>query len=224
MIDSVVSSLYVLIILFVSFLYLAKRYKKSNKELLLTTVRNHKKYTAFSLVICILIFAGSVAFSILFGVDKLELLLKWDTLLVGTFVVSITDWKEKKIPNLVIGTMLAVRLCFLIYEAVSNFDYIKQVLIYPLLGAAIGTVIMFVAMLISRKGVGMGDVKLFLTIGAYVGSSMIIPTLFYTFLISAIVGIFLLITRKAKLKDSIPMAPFAFAGVAIEFVLLMIGG
>ena len=30
--------------------------------------------------------------------------------------------------------------------------------------------------------------------------------------------------KKAGIKDSIPMAPFACAGVALEYLLLMIGG
>ena len=88
----------------------------------------------------------------------------------------------------------------------------------------IGGVILAVAMLLSRKGVGMGDVKLFITIGAYVGSMEIIATLFYTFVVSAVVGIVLLLMKKVKLRDSVPMAPFAFAGVAIEYAFMLIGG
>ena len=95
---------------------------------------------------------------------------------------------------------------------------------YPLIGAGIGGVILAVAMLLSRKGVGMGDVKLFITIGAYVGSMEIIATLFYTFVVSAVVGIVLLLMKKVKLRDSVPMAPFAFAGVAIEYAFMLIGG
>ena len=120
--------------------------------------------------------------------------------------------------------MLGLRVAFLIYEAIVNLDYLKMVLTPPILGALAGALVMAVAFLISRKGVGMGDVKLFIVIGFFVGSTSIISTMFYTFFASAIVGIILLLTKKAGLKDSVPMAPFAFVGVVVEYVIFTIGG
>ena len=71
---------------------------------------------------------------------------------------------------------------------------------------------------------GIGDVKLFITIGAYVGSMEIIATLFYTFVVSAVVGIVLLLMKKVKLRDSVPHGALAFAGVAIEYAFMLMGG
>ena len=80
-------------------------------------------------------------------------------------------------------------------------------------------------MLLSKSaGVGMGDLKMFFVVGAFVGSSKILMTMFYTFFASALIGVVFLAFKKAKLKDSLAMAPFAFVGILIEFILLMIGG
>ena len=138
--------------------------------------------------------------------------------------VSLGLYRERLIPNFLICVLLIARVAFLGCNLISDPEYWRSILLYPLIGAGIGGVILAVAMLLSRKGVGMGDVKLFITIGAYVGSMEIIATLFYTFVVSAVVGIVLLLMKKVKLRDSVPMAPFAFAGVAIEYAFMLIGG
>ncbi len=43
-----------------------------------------------------------------------------------------------------------------------------------------------------------------------------IAVFLYTFLLSAIIGMTLLALKKVKLKDTVPMAPFAFLGISIQ--------
>ncbi|MCL1791801.1 MAG: A24 family peptidase [Peptococcaceae bacterium] len=145
-------------------------------------------------------------------------------LIYGLFLIAFIDFKEHIIPNSILITLLVARIGFLIYESVVAYDILQTVLLLPLLGALIGGGIILVAMLISRKGVGMGDVKMFLIIGLFTGSALIIPTLFYTILISALVGLGLVVTRKAKLSDAMPMAPFACVGVVANMILSYWGG
>ena len=150
--------------------------------------------------------------------------MKWSTIFWGTYLLAKIDYHEKKIPNVIILVLIIIRVPFLIYELIISNEIWQSVLLYPVIGAAIGAGVIIVAMILSRSGIGMGDVKMLLVIGLYVGSTEIIDTMFYMFFLSAIGGVFLLITRKAKMKDSIPMAPFAFAGVAVKYIQLMIGG
>lgn len=149
---------------------------------------------------------------------------RWLVLIFGLYLISIIDYKVRIIPNVCIAVLSVIRLCFLIYEAIIAFDTLKLVFISPLIGMVVGGAIILVSMLISRKSIGMGDVKLFALIGFYVGSKSIIPSLFCTILFSAIFGAGLLIFRKAKIKDTMPMAPFAAAGVLVNFILTFIGG
>ena len=145
-------------------------------------------------------------------------------LIFGVYLIAFIDYKERIIPNKIILVLLIIRTGFLIYEAIIAFDILRTVLAYPMLGGLIGGAVIFVAMFVSRKGVGMGDVKLFAVIGFFVGSAAILPTMIYSVLASAVFGIFLLLTRKAKLKDSIPMAPFALIGIVFNMITSNLGG
>ena len=140
-------------------------------------------------------------------------------LIYGIYLIAFIDYKEHLIPNKLLLALLVIRMGFFLYEAASAFEFMNIALLTPVLGGLLGGVIILVAMLISRKGVGMGDVKLFTMIGLFVGSTKILPTLFYTVLISALAGLFLIIFRKAKPKDAMPMAPFALVGLVLNMLI-----
>lgn len=224
MISAIVTILYSVALVVASFFYLKVRYKLCENGCLKDIAKKNIKYLIITSVIFLVIVVIETMYAIRHDIYSLPVLMKWSTLFWGVYLLAKIDYHEKKIPNKIVLIMLIARVVFLIYEIVVNLEYWKTVLVYPLLGAAIGGMIMAVAMLISRKGVGMGDVKMFIVIGAFVGSTEILATLFYTILISVIGGVMLLITKKAGLKDSVPMAPFACAGIALEYLLLMIGG
>lgn len=224
MISAIVTILYSVALVVASFFYLKVRYKLCENGCLKDIAKKNIKYLIITSVIFLVIVVIETMYAIRHDIYSLPVLMKWSTLFWGVYLLAKIDYHEKKIPNKIVLIMLIARVVFLIYEIVVNLEYWKTVLVYPLLGAAIGGMIMAVAMLISRKGVGMGDVKMFIVIGAFVGSTEILATLFYTILISVIGGVMLLITKKAGLKDSVPMAPFACAGIALKYLLLMIGG
>lgn len=81
-----------------------------------------------------------------------------------------------------------------------------------LLGAFIGAGTLSALALISpflfkKEGMGMGDVKLAASIGAFLGYKSMIVTLLLSFLIGAGVGIFLMLSGKKTAKDYIPFGP-----------------
>lgn len=224
MISAIVTIIYTVALLVASFFYLKRRYHLCENGNIRDVIKNNIQYIILTGVVLIGIVSIETVYALRHDIYTLPVLMKWSTLFWGIYLLAKVDYHEKKIPNKIVLVMLFFRLAFLAYEICANIEYWKTVLVYPFLGAAIGGAIMAVAMLISRKGVGMGDVKMFIVIGAFVGSTELLATMFYTFLISAIGGICLLVIKKAGLKDSIPMAPFACAGVALEYLLLMIGG
>jgi len=156
--------------------------------------------------------------------DAVLKLAKWNTIYCGTLLIAIIDKRERKIPNELILTLLCLRAVLLVIEVLVVSDQFKIVVLYPLIGAVIASMIILAAMIVSKNGVGMGDVKLYFAIGLYVGSTNIMAVLFYSIVASALFGAFLLITKKAGLKDYMPMAPFAFFGLAVKYFLLLIGG
>lgn len=224
MISAITTIIYSIILIVISFFYLNARYGLCKENTLKDIFRKHLKYVILTGAVFAAFSVVEVIYALNHTIYSLPVLMKWSTLFWGAYLLAKIDYHERKIPNKIVLTLLLLRIGFLIYEIFSNVEYWKNALVYPILGAAIGGIILAVAMIISRKGVGMGDIKMFIVIGAFVGSTEILATMFYTFLISAIGGILLLITKKAKLKDSVPMAPFACAGIALEYLILMIGG
>lgn len=73
--------------------------------------------------------------------------------------------------------------------------------------------------LISPKAVGMGDVKILAVMGLCLGTDLIWPALFFSFVVLFFVCVFLLVTHRAKRSDSIPFAPFLLAGTLLAAFL-----
>ena len=219
---SLIILLFSAICIVVNTIYLKKIYYKETK--FQDEIKKHVPYVLITLVAYALISYVTIRYSVDHHWTAVLRITRMLTLFWGCYLLACTDAKEKIIPNKVILALLVIRCAYLVVEVIVAYPFFKQSLGYPLVGAAIGGGIIALAMFISRHGVGAGDVKLFLAIGFYVGSTEIISTLLYTFLISAFVGLGMLLFGKAKLKDSVPLAPFAFLGVALEFCMLVIGG
>ena len=212
MVCGIIITIYTLLLLVASLLYVKKRYSIEKGALTRTAFKAHWVLLAITAAVLLLFVTLSIQYSLRNELLKLPVLMRWTTLLWGLYLLAYIDYRERLIPNFLICVLLIARVAFLGCNLISDPEYWRSILLLA------------VAMLLSRKGVGMGDVKLFITIGAYVGSMEIIATLFYTFVVSAVVGIVLLLMKKVKLRDSVPMAPFAFAGVAIEYAFMLIGG
>jgi len=63
---------------------------------------------------------------------------------------------------------------------------------------------------------GLGDVKLMGALGLYFGLANIIIVSLVSFLISAIISVFLLVTRIKKTDEYIPFGPFIAIGAFIS--------
>lgn len=73
--------------------------------------------------------------------------------------------------------------------------------------------------LISPKAVGMGDIKLLAVMGFCLGNELVWGAVFFSLLVMFFYGIFVLVTRRAKRTDSIPLAPFLLIGtIAAAFL------
>ena len=65
----------------------------------------------------------------------------------------------------------------------------------------------------------MGDAKLIGALGALCGGVCVMGTLFFGTLLAALCAVFLLLTKKATMKYTMPFGPFIFAGYLITIVL-----
>ncbi len=77
--------------------------------------------------------------------------------------------------------------------------------------AGAGVLFLLIA-LVSRGGMGGGDIKLAAMLGAFLGWPLTGVAVFAAFVVGASVGVFLLITRRRSRKDPIPFGPALAVG------------
>ncbi|MBD5143042.1 MAG: hypothetical protein HDT22_05445 [Ruminococcus sp.] len=140
----------------------------------------------------------------------------WDCILLSAWI----DFLVKKIPNLIFLILLAVRGIGILAEMIFYSNELFQVLLTSFSGMLIGGAIVLACRLISRGGIGAGDVKLFALIGFYFGVIPAMNILFYTTFLASMIAIILLIGKKAKMKSTLALGPFVFIGLNVYYILL----
>ena len=128
-------------------------------------------------------------------------------------VVSFIDWEFMIIPNIIVlpFTLVGLVLTTLSITLVNPARWWL-----PLAFCAGSFAFMLIVHLIYPKGMGMGDVKLALMLGAFLVKN-VIAVLFLGFLIGSIAGIIFIIFKKKTLKAYIPFGPFISIGGLIAF-------
>ena len=173
-----------------------------------------KKKTVFFIIILLLLNCVTVWF-IVKNTQSYINTIKLLTVLCALEIMSVTDYYLKIIPNFILLLLLAVRVVLYIVEFFVLKPKVLSIFVSDLIGFAFGFGILLVASLISKQAIGFGDVKLFGVLGLITGFQCTFFTLFIALVISAIVGIVLLIRKKINRKESMPFAPFVLIGFLV---------
>ena len=128
---------------------------------------------------------------------------------------AVTDVCRRRIPNKLIIFGALVRLIVYVLEFILAGDTFLFTLKNDGIGFLIGFVFLFVVAVISRGGLGFGDVKLFGLLGLMAGSAGVFTTLFVTLLFSSVVSLILIAMKRKSFKSSLPMGPFIYAGFVV---------
>lgn len=87
-----------------------------------------------------------------------------------------------------------------------------------LLGAAIGFSLLLIIAIVSKGGMGGGDIKLFAVLGFVLGTKLMLLTFFFSTLFGAVFGIGGMIVGKLTKRKPIPFGPFiALATLVVYF-------
>jgi prepilin signal peptidase PulO-like enzyme (type II secretory pathway) len=87
-------------------------------------------------------------------------------------------------------------------------------------GAALGYGVIYVVVLASRGGMGMGDAKFLALIGSFVGVQGVIMTLFGASLVGAVVGMSLIGLGRHERRQPMPFGPYLAGVAAVVWILL----
>ena len=138
--------------------------------------------------------------------------------LVGVFlfavlaVLAVKDLEERRIPNLIVLPATAI---VLLSVAVLRPHHALE----ALLAAMAAAMFLFVPSLLAKGGVGMGDVKLGLLLGAALGRG-VAAALLLGCLAASVVGVTLLVRHGSSArKTALPFAPFLAVGALAAVAL-----
>ena len=140
--------------------------------------------------------------------------ISWHTASMWVFLavlvsVSVVDIHHRIIPDeiLLVGTILGLPLILL--TSISD-------LIGGVIGFFTAGLLLLAIAVVSKGGMGGGDIKLSAVMGLFLGWQGVAVALFLSFLIGGIAGILLLVTRIKGRKDAVPFGPYLALGALIS--------
>lgn len=124
-------------------------------------------------------------------------------------VVTFIDLEHYLIPNKVIAVGAVLQL-------VLNFFTHQISLTNAGLGFLVGGGLLLVIALVSRGGMGGGDIKLAALLGLFLGWQNVLLGFFAASLAGALTGILLVALKKKGRKDAVPFGPFLSLGALLS--------
>ncbi|RJX19938.1 MAG: prepilin peptidase [Desulforudis sp.] len=146
----------------------------------------------------------------LFVLVFLRFTITWETLAGWVFLsilvaVTVIDIHHRIIPDKIVIAGLVLGLPLVALQSWES-------LMWGVVAFFAAGLFMLAIMVISRGGMGMGDIKLAALMGLYLGLMNVAVALFLAFLVGGVVGIALLVTRIKGRKDAVPFGPYLALG------------
>jgi len=136
-------------------------------------------------------------------------------LITFSFMAMLIDLRKRCIPNRLVFGMFTGWLLLMVPKLLSDIQTGVPILTDSVIGLLIGGGIFLSVYLLSRRGLGGGDVKFMAVAGLYLGFGGTLPAILYGTVLAALSGLILIALKRIKRKDTIPLAPFLFAGIMI---------
>jgi leader peptidase (prepilin peptidase)/N-methyltransferase len=123
-------------------------------------------------------------------------------------IIFVIDLEHGLILNKVVYPGMVVALLLALYPWSWLNESIVTRVAYAALGGGIGFAIFLVIAIVSRGGMGWGDVKLAALIGLATGFPLVFLAIIMGAILGGIVAVALMIVKKRKFKEAIPFGPF----------------
>ena len=132
-------------------------------------------------------------------------------LATALLIVSFIDLQHKIIPDV-------ITLPGIVAGIVASLLITPVGLVSSILGVVLGGGLFFLIAVISRGGMGGGDIKLVAMIGAFLGWQAVLITIFLGAFTGAMAGLILMLLGKKGRKDMVPFGPFLALGALLAMV------
>jgi leader peptidase (prepilin peptidase)/N-methyltransferase len=132
-------------------------------------------------------------------------------LTTALLIVSFIDLQYKIIPD-------SITLPGIIAGVVASLLITPVGVVSSIIGMVLGGGLFFLIAVISRGGMGGGDIKLIAMIGAFLGWQAVLITIFLGAFTGAVAGLTLMLLGKKGRKDMVPFGPFLALGALLTMV------
>lgn len=125
-------------------------------------------------------------------------------------IVSVSDLEAKIIPDKILLFFLVPIAILRILEPLAPWWD-------SLAGAAFGFILFLLLAVVSKGGMGGGDIKFIGVIGLVIGFQGVLLTIFVSSLIGALGGLAAMSLQKAERKSQVPFGPFLAFGAIVSY-------
>ena len=146
-------------------------------------------------------------------------LLNYEIVTVFGFIAAMGDIKSKQIPNTLVLAMLATWVFVTAFHVLFDVHSAIPKITASLLGFAVSSAMFLIVYLLSRKGLGGGDVKFMAAAGLYLGVSGSLSAIFIGTTLAALFGLTLVLLKKIGRKDTFPLVPFLYGGILVTILV-----
>jgi len=143
-------------------------------------------------------------------------------LLYILLAVTLIDLEHRIVPNalvavgLIIGFLFYLPMLLSLITTVPAWLLINRQPLDALLGFIVGGGLLLIIILVSRGGMGAGDLKLMAMIGLFVGLRGVAVVLLAAFIFGALVGVTMMLSGRATRKSALPFAPYLALATVLE--------
>jgi len=170
-----------------------------------------KKYLPY---IGIPVLAAALLLVKLKSLEPLQLLLR-ELLLIFVYLACVTDIKEKRVPNRLVLIMLGAWVIILVPYLFMHTERALITVLSGAVGFALAGILFLLVYIVSRHGLGGGDVKLMAVSGLYLGFGGVLPAMLVGSVLSAVTALILIASKKMDAKGTLPLVPFLYVGMLL---------
>ncbi len=145
--------------------------------------------------------------------DRVFECIAWIFFVVLAVALSAIDFEHHRLPDPLTGSLYLAGLVFLTLDSFThhNLSRLNHAFIASIALGGFYWIVNF----LSKGGMGMGDVKLATSIGlfcGYISMSTVYVASMISFALGSLVGVVLIVAKKASRKSALPFGPFMLMG------------
>jgi len=141
-----------------------------------------------------------------------------ELIIIFGYIAAVVDVKTRKIPNKLVIIMFIAWMLTITPKLLFDIDASTALLRDSVLGFVVSMGLFLTVYIVSRKGLGGGDVKFMAVSGLYLGLGGAISTILCGSILAAMTGLILIAFKKIGRRDQIPLAPFLYIGILVTIL------